>query len=37
MINAQTSSNGIGGSRTDVAEMGICVTGVKSPCNGPGN
>jgi hypothetical protein len=37
MINAQTSSDGITGSRTDVAQMGICVMGVKSPCNGPGN
>ena len=36
-INAKTSSDGITGSRTDVAQMGICVVGVKSPCNGPGN
>jgi hypothetical protein len=37
MINAQTSSDGISGSWTSVAQMGICVVGVKSPCNGPIN
>ena len=33
MINAQTSSDGISGSWTSVTQMGICVVGVKSPCN----
>ncbi|MFL6376439.1 MAG: hypothetical protein ACJ72R_03125 [Nitrososphaeraceae archaeon] len=37
MVSAQTSSDGISGSRTDVAQMGICVVGAKSPCNGPSN
>jgi hypothetical protein len=34
MINAQTSGDGISGSVTAVTQMGICVVGVKSPCNG---
>ena len=37
MVSAQTSSDGISGSGTDVAQMGICVVGAKSPCNGPSN
>ena len=34
MINAQTSSDGISGRVNGVTEMGICVVGVESPCNG---
>ena len=36
MINAQESSgdNNKGSDRTDQQQMGICVIGVKSPCNG---
>jgi hypothetical protein len=35
MINVQASSddNNIGSSGTDKQQMGICVVGVKSPCN----
>jgi hypothetical protein len=39
MINAQASSSGDnnrGSSRND-KQMGICVVGVKSPCNGDSN
>jgi hypothetical protein len=34
MINAQTSNDGISGRMSDVTQMGICVVGVESPCNG---
>ncbi|MFL6420760.1 MAG: hypothetical protein ACJ71P_15335 [Nitrososphaeraceae archaeon] len=37
MINAQTYSDGSSGSKTGVTQMGICVVGVESPCNGPSN
>jgi hypothetical protein len=34
MINAQTSNDGISGRMSDVTQMGICVVGIESPCNG---
>jgi len=37
MINAQTSSHGISGRVVGGTHMGICVVGVRSPCNGPSN
>ena len=37
MIDAQTASDGSSGSKTGVTQMGICVVGVESPCNGPSN
>ena len=35
MINAKTSSDGFSG--TGGTQMGVCVVGVRSPCNGPSN
>jgi hypothetical protein len=37
MINAQTSNDGISDSVVGGRHMGICVVGVRSPCNGPSN
>ena len=33
MINAKTSSDGFSGSGTGGTQMGVCLVGVRSPCN----
>jgi hypothetical protein len=37
MINAKTFSDGFSGSGTSGTPMGVCVIGIRSPCNGPSN